>query len=118
MNQETQHTSVKVNTSWPTPLGLNLILRTPHPGAFADPLVQSHWFSKDQAEIPPGPARADPVPEPRVLSVWMTFKGLVLLTSQITTTPSWDATANLEPFAEKAVEKEAGTLVVWYMYGL
>jgi hypothetical protein len=39
--------------------------------------------------------------------VWTTFNGLELLISQTATTPSWEATANLRPSPENAVENDA-----------
>ena len=101
-------TSVNVITSLPTPDGLNLTLRTPQPGARAPLRDQSH--GKSHSPIAPAgtPRPAAAATVARVLSVWKTLSGFVLRTSQTTTTPSWDATANLEPSAENAVEKDAG----------
>ena len=103
---------MNVSTSLPTPLGLNLTLLTPQPGAFAVALPQSHGDSYSQALAAPVCTLPGVVPA-RLLSVWMIFRGFVLRTSHTTTTPSWDATANFDPLAEKEDEKDAGTGVLW-----
>ena len=99
-------TSVKVITSLPTPGGLNLRLRTPQPGAREPPRAQSHGVSYIHPLAAPVGTRPKEVA--RDLSVLKTFSGFVLRTSHTTTTPSWEATANLDPSAENAVENDAG----------
>lgn len=105
---------MKVMTSRPTPRGLNLTLLTPHPGALL--LLRAPHSNVESYSHPLDP----PVAigggfDVLSLSVWMTFNGFVLRTSHTTTTPSCDATANFEPFAENAVENDAGTgFVAWY----
>jgi|ERR1700722_960888 len=84
----------------------NLTLRTPHPGAFDPPRDQSHNSSVSHPVAPPLPP-VFPL-HVRVLSVWNALRGFELRTSQTTTAPSCDATANLLPLAENAVENEAG----------
>lgn len=103
-------TSVNAITSLPnlapSPL-LNFTFRTHQPGAFV-PRVHSHGSSDSHPLAPPFPTAAEPSnPLPRVLLVWNTFIGFVLLTSHTATTPSWLATANLLPSPLKAVEKAA-----------
>lgn len=98
-------TSVYVNTSLPTPGGLNLTLLTPQPGALPVPLVQSHGWSNRYPDASPVAIRS----RPRLLFVCSTFSGFVLRTSHTTTAPSCDPTANLDPSVENAVENDAGT---------
>jgi hypothetical protein len=90
---------------------LNLTFLTPQPGALCPGMVQSHESSYNHPlalpvallllDIPPGGAR--------LRSVVNTFIGLRERTSHTATIPSWDATANLEPDGEKAVQNEAGS---------
>ena len=93
-------------TSLPTPGGLNLTLRTPQPGARPPPRAQSHVVSYIHPLAAPVGIR--PGVDERDLSVLKTFSGFVLRTSHTTTTPSCEPTANFDPSAEKAVEKDAG----------
>jgi hypothetical protein len=96
---------VKVITSLPADGGENFTLLTPHPGALLLPLVHSHGSSLKYPLAAPFPPYSS---KPHlVLSVWYTLSGFVLLTSQTTTTPSCDPTANFVPSAEKEVEKDA-----------
>ena len=83
-----------------------MTLRTPQPGARPPPRAQSHVVSYIHPLAAPVGIR--PGVDERDLSVLKTFNGLVLRTSQTTTTPSWDATANFDPSAENEVEKDAG----------
>jgi hypothetical protein len=91
---------------------LNLTFLTPQPGALCPGIVQSHESSYNHPlalpvallpflDIPPGGAR--------LRSVVNTFIGLPERTSHTATIPSWDATANLEPDGENAVQNEAGS---------
>jgi len=105
MRKEIQ-TSVNVIISRPPcPAGLNLTFRTPHPGALLSGLVQSQLSSYNQ----PLALSILRVEGGRVLSVWYTFIGFQLRTSQTATMPSCEATANFDPQAENAVENDAGT---------
>ena|SRR6267142_1660989 len=100
-------------TSFPPIPELNLTFLTPQPGALCPGIVQSHESSYSHplavpvaldpllAILPPGGAR--------LRSVVKTFIGLRERTSHTATIPSWDATANLEPDGENAVQNDAGS---------
>lgn len=105
-------TSVNIINSFPDSAEPNLTFLTPQPGARQDPLVQSNGSSDNQPPAAPFPICLSA--DIRVLSVWKTFNGFVLRTSHTTTEPSCDATANLVPLSENAVENEAARLVVKY----
>ena len=102
---------MNVITSRPTPGGLNLTLRTPQPGARAPGRAQSHgdsYIHPLPAPVGMRPGTTGPGTPARARSVLNTRSGFVLRTSQTTTTPSCDATANFDPSAENALEKDAG----------
>jgi hypothetical protein len=83
-----------------------LTLLTPQPGALEDPRDQSHGSSLNHPLADPFITLSLPS-DPRVLSVLNILSGFELLTSYTTTEPSCEATANLLPSLEKAVEKDA-----------
>jgi hypothetical protein len=102
-------------TSFPSIPVLNLTFLTPQPGALCPGIVQSHESSYSHPLAVPAallPLLAIPPAPPggaRLRSVVNTFIGLRERTSHTATMPSWDATANLDPDGEKAVQKEAGS---------
>lgn len=98
-------------SSFPSIPELNLTFRTPQPGARCAGIVQSHVSSYSHPlAVPIDLLPFLPVPPAgrRLRSVVNTFIGLRERTSHTATIPSCDATANLEPSGEKAVQKEAG----------
>jgi len=102
-------------TSFPSIPVLNLTFLTPQPGALCPGIVQSHESSYSHPLAVPValfPLLAIPPAPPggaRLRSVVNTFIGLRERTSHTATIPSWDATANLDPDGENAVQNEAGS---------
>src|SRR6266581_709067 len=102
-------------TSFPPIPELNLTFLTPQPGALCPGIVQSHESSYNHplaAPVARFPLLAIPPAPPggaRLRSVVNTFIGLRERTSHTATIPSWDATANLEPDGENAVQNDAGS---------
>jgi hypothetical protein len=102
-------------TSFPPIPELNLTFLTPQPGALCPGIVQSHESSYNHplaAPVGRFPLLAIPPAPPggaRLRSVVNTFIGLRERTSHTATIPSWDATANLEPDGENAVQNDAGS---------
>lgn len=105
-------------SSFPSIPELNLTFRTPQPGALCAGMVQSHVSSYSHPLavpigllpfllIPPAPPGGR-----RLRSVVNTFIGLRERTSHTATMPSCDATANLEPDGENAVQKDAGSALL------
>jgi hypothetical protein len=87
-------------------------------------IVQSHVSSYSQPlAVPVALLPLLPIPPTapgggRLRSVVKTFIGFRERTSHTATMPSWDATANLEPEGEDAVQNEVGSgpNAVWLMY--
>lgn len=100
-----QITSVKVNTSL-LPCDPNFTFLGHQAGPPCWLKARSHESSNIHPLAAPFPPFLD-VPCFLDLSTSNTLRGFVLRTSQTATTPSCDATANLVPFAEKQVEKDA-----------
>ena len=99
-------------SSFPSIPELNLTFRTPQPGALFAGIVQSHGSSYSHPlAVPMGLLPFLPIPPGgrRLRSVVNTFIGLRERTSQTATMPSCEATANLEPDGENAVQKDAGS---------
>lgn len=108
-----RRTSVNVIISL-SPEPPNLTFRTLHPGARKLLPDHSNISSESHPLASPFPSRLDG----RDLSVSKTFNGFVLRTSQTATRPSCEATANLEPSPEKAVEKDAINEAGMYIDGV
>ena len=110
-----RRTSVNVMISFPPIPELNLTFRTAQPGALCAGIVQSQVSSYSHPlAVPIGllPLLLIPPAPPggrRLWSVVNTFIGLRERTSHTATMPSCEATANLEPDGENAVQKDAGS---------